>query len=146
MVKPRLARIVRVDLDSQGTDRYYDCQYRVRGGGSFKVVRRAAQSLCLLLIANDIQENADVTQDSISFPTEIPNQGRKPRPRVKVHIGNVVCCHPQVPASRVMSRFLLSIKKMALRLYWTIPIVQNFKAFLFSTVFTPCKFLSQLSN
>ena len=37
--------------------RYYDCQYRVRGGGNFKVVRRAAQSLCLLLTANETKEN-----------------------------------------------------------------------------------------
>ena len=57
--------------------------------GNFKVVWQAAQSLCLLLTATETKENADVTRDSISFPTEIPTQGRKPRPRVKVHIGNV---------------------------------------------------------
>ena len=86
---PRLARIVRVDLDSQGTDRYYDCQYQVRDGGNYKVVRRTAQSLCLLLTANETKENADVTHDSISFPTEIPTQGRRPRPHVSVQIGNM---------------------------------------------------------
>ena len=72
-----------------GMYRYYDCQYRVRGGGNFKVVWRAAQSLCLLLTENETKENADVTRDSINFPTEFPTQGRKMRPRVKVQIGNV---------------------------------------------------------
>ena len=38
---PRLPQIVKVDLDSQGTERYFNCQYKVRGMGKFKVVRRA---------------------------------------------------------------------------------------------------------
>ena len=55
------------------------------------MVRRAAQSLCLLLTTNEIKENENVTRDTINFPIEIPTQGRKPkqRPRVKVQIGNV---------------------------------------------------------
>ena len=73
------------------TDRYFDCQYRVRGGGTFKVVRRAAQSLCLVLTAKEIEENENITGDAIDFPIETPTQERKPkqRPRVKVQIGNV---------------------------------------------------------
>ena len=45
-----------------------------------------------------------------------------------------------------LSRFLLSIKKRAPKLYWTIPIVQNSTAFPVSMVFTPCKLLPELSN
>ena len=89
-IKDMIARIIKVDLDSMGTNRYYDFQYRVRGGGNFKVVRRAAQSLCLLLTAKEIEDNENITRDAIDFPIENPMQGSKPkqRPCVKVQIGN----------------------------------------------------------
>ena len=74
------------------TDRYFDCQYRVKGGGNFKVVRRAAQSLCLLLTAKEIEDNENITCDAIDFPIETPTHSRKSkqRPRVKVQVTNVV--------------------------------------------------------
>ena len=88
---PSLARIIKVDLDTMGTDRYFDCQYRVKGGGNFKVVRRAAQSLCLLLTAKEIEENENITRDATDFPIETPTYVRKSkrRPRLKVKIANV---------------------------------------------------------
>ena len=69
---PKLTRIINVDRDSQGTERYYDCQYKQRNSGNFKTVRRPAQSLCLLLTAEEINNKEGVTRDSIEFPVEIP--------------------------------------------------------------------------
>ena len=77
-----------MDLDSLGTEMYYDCQYRVRGGGSFKVVRSAAQLLCFLLTANEIKENENVTRDSINFPTEIPTQGTRKKTKTMCQSAN----------------------------------------------------------
>ena len=87
---PRLARIINVDTDSQGTERYYDCQYKQRISGKFKTVRRPAQSLCLLLTAEEMNNKEGVTRDSLEFPAEIPkNISRTPQPkRIKVKVFN----------------------------------------------------------
>ena len=73
------------------TERYFDCQYRVKGGGSFKVVRRPAQSLCLLLTAQEIEDNKNITRDSIDFPLETSQSRKsKQKPRLKVQVTNMV--------------------------------------------------------
>ena len=64
---PRLARIINVDTDSQGTEKYYDCQYKQRKSGNFNTVRQPAQSLCLLLTAEEINNKEDVTRNSLEF-------------------------------------------------------------------------------
>ena len=55
------------------------------------MVQRAAQSLCLLLTAIEIEDNEDIICDTIDFPIETPTLSRKlkQRPRVKVQIANV---------------------------------------------------------
>ena len=79
---PRLTRIVKIDLDSQGTERYF-----VRGTGRFKTVRLAAQSLCLLLTAQEVNDNEDITRDSLEFLTKVPKNVTH-APSVKVTVDN----------------------------------------------------------
>ena len=45
---PTLARIVHVDQDNNGIDRYFSCQYRTERG-TLKTLKRTPQSLCLVL-------------------------------------------------------------------------------------------------
>ena len=83
---PRLARIIDVDTDSTGVERYYTWQYIQRNIATFKKVSRPAQSLCLLLTANEINSKEDVTRDSLEFPAKIPHKVSRKSRRVKVTV------------------------------------------------------------
>ena len=52
-------------------------------------MRRAAQSMCLLLTADELTRDAHIVRDSLDFPAKIPDNVSC-KARVKVKVDNTV--------------------------------------------------------
>ena len=61
---PPIGRVTRIDKDNAGIERYFTVDYK-RNKRSFSVIKRPAQSLCIVMKKDE--QDGDKIVDSISF-------------------------------------------------------------------------------
>ena len=61
---PQIGRVTKIDEDNAGIERYFKVEY-TRNKRSFSVIKRPAQSLCIVMKKDE--QDGDKIVDSISF-------------------------------------------------------------------------------